>query len=158
MTKVLFICLGNICRSPAAEGVFQDLVINENLSDKIFVDSAGTIGNHEGQLPDARMRKQALLRGIELKSRSRKFNEHVDFDDFDYIITMDNSNYKNIKELDINKKYNEKIFKLTSFCKDTDDEEVPDPYWSGEDGFELVLNMVTDGSTNLLKYIKERLK
>lgn len=96
--KVLFVCLGNICRSPAGEGIFKDMVIQEGLSDKITVDSAGTSGYHDGELPDPRMRQHGSRRGYKFDSLSRKFIAD-DFYNFDIILAMDDSNYHNIMRL-----------------------------------------------------------
>jgi protein-tyrosine phosphatase len=154
MPKVLFVCMGNICRSPAAEGVFKKLVSTEMLEDIIEIDSAGTIGYHSGELPDARMRKHALQRGYDLISRARQFNAKKDFEEFDYIVTMDDENYENIVKQDREKKYQNKIFKMTEFSSDKKVKYVPDPYYGGADGFENVLDILEDSTKNLLKKIK----
>ncbi|MDP2364690.1 MAG: low molecular weight protein-tyrosine-phosphatase, partial [Ignavibacteria bacterium] len=131
MIKVLFVCMGNICRSPAAEGIFKKMVKDSNLEGKIEVDSAGTIDYHAGELPDARMRKHANQRGYNLDSLARQFNPKNDFDEFDYIITMDDDNYDDIVNQDQNKIYVNKILKITNFCSDKSVKEVPDPYYGG---------------------------
>lgn len=154
MPRVLFVCMGNICRSPAAEGVFKKLVKSENLDKLIEVDSAGTIEYHSGELPDTRMRKHALQRGYDLTSRARQFNPAKDFDEFDYIVTMDDDNYSNIMDLDKNNLYKRKIFKMTSFSSDKSVSKVPDPYYGGSEGFENVLDILEDCTNNLLVKIK----
>jgi len=146
--------MGNICRSPAAEGVFKKLVKSENLDKLIEVDSAGTIEYHSGELPDARMRKHALQRGYDLTSRARLFDPKRDFMEFDYIVTMDDDNYSNIKSLDKNNLYTHKIFKMTSFSSDKSVSKVPDPYYGGSEGFENVLDILEDCTNNLLVKIK----
>ena len=128
MIKVLFVCMGNICRSPAAEGIFKKLVDDAKLDNEISIDSAGSIGYHTGELPDKRMRSHASARGYNLESRARQFNPKNDFEEFDYIITMDNENYSDIKKLDIKKLYNDKILKMGDFIADKNVSEVPDPY------------------------------
>ena len=146
--------MGNICRSPAAEGVFKKIIKNANLDQKIEVDSAGTIDYHEGELPDARMRKHAAKRGYNLNSHARQFNPKKDFDEFDYIITMDDDNYNDIIRLDPDKLYRNKIIKMTDFSSDKSVKEVPDPYYSGADGFENVLDILEDSISNFLKKIQ----
>ena len=158
MVKVLFVCMGNICRSPAAEGIFRKFAENANLGKQITVDSAGTIDYHSGELPNARMRKHALTRGYDLDSRARQFNPKKDFIDFDYIITMDNDNYSNITNLDHKNQYSNKILKMADFISDKNVREVPDPYYGGSEGFEFVINILEDGSKNLLTKIKDDLE
>lgn len=153
--KILFVCMGNICRSPAAEGIMQKLIDEQNLDNIIKVDSAGTIGFHEGEPADPRMSKHALERGYKLTSSSRKFNPKKDFNEFDYIVTMDDNNYKDIRALDIENKHLNKIYKIADFFINHEFDEVPDPYYGGADGFELVLNLLEDGSKNLLMKIRK---
>lgn len=148
--KVLFVCLGNICRSPAAEGVFLHLIQEKGLQDKFQVDSAGTSSFHVGEPADTRMRNHASQRGIELPSRARKFVSS-DFEEFDWIIVMDDSNYKNCLRLAQSDSHKEKLLKMADFAPKTGLLEVPDPYYGGAEGFEVVLNMVTEGSENLIK-------
>lgn len=158
MPKVLFVCMGNICRSPAAEGVFRKLVESEKLENFIVIDSAGTIGYHIGELPDSRMRKHAKQRGYELTSRARQFNPAIDFNNFDYIVTMDDDNFSNITSLDNKVIYKNKIYRMCDFSSDKTIKEVPDPYYGGSDGFELVLDILEDSTKNLLKKIKSDAK
>jgi len=153
MKKVLFVCLGNICRSPAAEGVFKLLISKEGLESKIIVDSAGTSSCHAGELADSRMRKTAAKRSIDLTSRSRQFIRE-DFEEFDYIVVMDESNYQNVLSLDSNEKYKEKVFMMTDFGENLSLKYVPDPYYGGDRGFEDVLDIVNNCSLGLLKKIK----
>jgi protein-tyrosine phosphatase len=146
--------MGNICRSPAAEGIFKRFVKNANLDQKIEVDSAGTIDYHEGELPDARMIKHAGRRGYILDSHARQFNPKKDFDRFDYIITMDDDNYADIVRNDYNKIYRNKIFKMTDFSSDNSVKGVPDPYYGGANGFENVIDILEDSTANLLNKIR----
>ena len=155
MIKVLFVCLGNICRSPAAEGVFLQLLKDKSLIGEFQVDSAGTSGQHAGERADKRMLKHAAQRGIDLPSRSRKLVP-ADFKNFDYIVVMDDSNYDNAKALIESPEYEKKLLKMASFAKSFSETEVPDPYWSGPEGFEKVLDMVDEASSNLLDYILEQ--
>jgi protein-tyrosine phosphatase len=154
MPKVLFVCMGNICRSPAAEGIFKKLVSDVQLENNFIIDSAGTIDYHAGELPDIRMRNHALQRGYVLDSRARQFNPEKDFNEFDYIITMDNENYKDIIRLDTDKLYRSKIFNMADFCSDKNVKEVPDPYNGGNDGFEKVLDILEDSTKHLLVKIR----
>lgn len=156
--KILFVCMGNICRSPAAEAVMKHIVEREKLESEIFIDSAGTIGYHAGDPADARMISKAVKRGYDLTSISRKFNPDTDFDKFDYIVTMDNDNYEDIRHLDRKKKYRDKLFKMTSFNRNMKVSEVPDPYYSGSDGFELVLDILEDACEGLLNKVKDDIK
>lgn len=152
--NVLFVCLGNICRSPAAEGVFLSLVNKKGLSEKIKADSAGTIAYHAGEQADSRMMRHAERRGYNLTSLARKFNPETDFQKFDYIITMDDENYRNVKALDSENKYSNKILKMVSFNKKLKAVEVPDPYYGGTEGFEKVLDILEDACENLLEKIE----
>jgi len=152
--KILFVCLGNICRSPAAEGVMNKFIIDNNLESYIQCDSAGTASYHVGSPADSRMKKIASQKGFEILSRARQINDQ-DLEIFDYIITMDDYNYRDVKSLDKNNLYNDKIFKFKDFCSDPSIREVPDPYYGGEDGFHKVINILEDGCKNLLSKIKK---
>jgi len=158
MVKVLFVCMGNICRSPAAEGIFKKFVEDAKFENNISIDSAGTIGYHAGELPDARMRRHASARGYNLNSRARQFNPKKDFEEFDYIVTMDDENYSNITRMDNKNEFQNKIYKMASFISDKNVSEVPDPYYGGSKGFKFVINILEDGSKNLLTKIKEDLE
>ena len=151
--KILFVCLGNICRSPAAEGIMKSLVTTNGLEKFITVDSAGTMGYHTGDKPDPRMTGHAAKRGYHLDHRARRFDPKNDFDKFDLIITMDNSNFDDITALDKDGKYINKINKLVQFVKNNNVDEVPDPYYLGDQGFENVLDVLEDGCAGLLAYI-----
>ena len=151
--KVLFVCLGNICRSPSAEAVFKYLVEQENEGDRFFIDSAGTSAWHAGEKADARMRRHAKKRGVELTSISRQFVPE-DFDRFDYIIAMDRDNMEDLKRLARNKKDLDKLHMMTDFSKKFNYDEIPDPYYGGDEGFELVLDLLEDAGTGLFNYLK----
>lgn len=155
MKKVLFVCMGNICRSPAAEGIMKKKVKEAKLENQIFVDSAGTLDYHEGELPDKRMREAAHKRGYVLDSLARKFNGNVDFDKFDYIITMDDYNYKVLRNWDKKNLYANKILKMKDFSSNYEITEVPDPYYGEDEEFENVLNILEDTTENLLNKIKK---
>ncbi len=152
--RILFVCLGNICRSPAAEGIMKALISKNGFKDPVFVDSAGTIAFHTGEKPDLRMIDHAAKRGYELDHHARKFDPGKDFDQFDYIITMDNQNYADIKSFDDKEKYNSKIFKMTDFSNKYNVDEVPDPYYLGPSGFGNVINILEDACVGLLNKIK----
>ncbi|MGM0444615.1 MAG: low molecular weight protein-tyrosine-phosphatase, partial [Fibrobacterota bacterium] len=141
MVQVLFVCLGNICRSPSAEAVMQSLVDDAGLSDRIRLDSAGTAAYHVGEPADRRMQQHAQRRGYDLTSRARQF-EYADFDRFDYIIAQDNSNYHSLRQQDRTGKYTAKLYRMTDFARTVDEPEVPDPYYGGPQGFELVLDIL----------------
>jgi len=158
MKKVLFVCLGNICRSPSAQGIMEALIVQNNLQDKIYADSAGTIGYHTGESPDPRMLLQASDRGFELNHKARKFNPIIDFDEFDYILTMDDQNYFDIKSLDKNNQYSSKIYKITAFSSDKNVKTVPDPYYGGPQAFDNVIDLLKDACINLLNKIKDDFK
>lgn len=147
--RVLFVCLGNICRSPAADGIMHSIVESENESDRWVIDSAGTGGYHVGDLPDQRMRIHARRRGLDLNHRCRQVRES-DFDDFDLIIGMDDSNITNLHRLAPSPEAEAKIVRMADFFEPTARYDyVPDPYYEGAEGFELVLDLLEDSCRRL---------
>lgn len=156
--RILFVCMGNICRSPAAEGILKSMVEKEKLSDRVEVDSAGTIDYHTGEAPDPRMKSQAANRDYFLKSRARQFDPQTDFEKFDYIITMDNELFEEINKLDKGNIYQDKIHRMVEFSRHIKADEVPDPYLGGPEGFEKVLDILVDACRGLLNRIKNELK
>jgi protein-tyrosine phosphatase len=156
--KILFVCMGNICRSPAAEGIAKKILENKGLNKSIEIDSAGTLGYHTGELPDQRMIKHASKRGYTLDSTARQFNQKKDFDYFDYIVTMDDNNYSEITSLDKKSKYSYKVFKMVSFCNKIKVNEVPDPYYSGSQGFEFVLDILEDSVDGLISKVEDDIR
>ena len=151
--RLLFVCLGNICRSPAAEGVFLHLIAQAGLEDRFVVDSAGTGGWHVGNLADRRMRAAAERRGIHLRSRARQI-ELADFSNFDRILTMDEDNLRAVRSLagELGARSDLALVEpMTSHCRRFRDKEVPDPYYGGEQGFEHVLDLLEDACSGLLE-------
>ena len=153
MKKVLFICLGNICRSPSAEAVFNSITKKKGVSDKFEVDSAGTSAYHQGEPADGRMRDHAIKRGFDLTSISRGLVDE-DYKEFDYLVTMDEANYFNTKKMCPRDEYISKIVKMTDYCKIHAIEGVPDPYSGGDAGFELVLDILEDSCNEFYEAIK----
>jgi protein-tyrosine phosphatase len=151
--RLLFVCMGNICRSPCAEGVMRDLVEREGLSDRILIDSAGTGGWHAGELPDNRMRKHALARGFTLDSRARQVRPQ-DFTDFDLILVMDQQNLSDIRPFAPDAAAMKKVKLFCEYAEDRDETEVPDPYYGGAAGFEQVLDIVENGCGHLLAKLR----
>lgn len=150
-TRLLFVCLGNICRSPAAEGVMRDMVRRRGLNGRIECDSAGTYGGHADEPPDHRKRRAASARGYDLTHTSRQIRTD-DFDRFDMILTMDDSNYERVHRLAPSIEAAGKIRRMTSFCRSHPDAtHVPDPYYEGAEGFEKVLDLLEDACGGLLE-------
>lgn len=145
--KILFVCLGNICRSPAAEGVMRTLA--KGLP--VEIDSAGTAGYHIGELPDARMRSHAAKRGYSLTHHARQFDPGKDFERFDLILAMDANNMRDLRAMDRNKQYGHKLKMMTEYSRSLKVTDVPDPYYGGPEGFEHVLDILEDACGGLLK-------
>jgi len=155
--RVLFVCLGNICRSPAAEGIFRHLVQSAGLHEHILIDSCGTGAWHVGDAPDGRMIRHAKDRGYDLSDlEARQFRAPEDFLEFDLILTMDEKNLQNVLALDRDQKYKHKVKPLVSFCKIHAVKEVPDPYYREADGFEYVLDLIEDAAQELLNHLKDK--
>lgn len=149
--NVLFVCLGNICRSPAAEGVFLHLLNERGLSDRFVVDSAGTGGWHTGNPADQRMQAAAARRGIQLPSRARQISLD-DLSDFDLVLTMDDANLTAVQGLarEAGRRATATVRPMLSYAQSFSETEVPDPYYGGEAGFEHVLDLLEDACSNLL--------
>lgn len=153
---VLFICLGNICRSPAAEGIMKSLVEKEGMSDDFFIDSAAIGSWHIGQLPDSRMRKCGAEHGYRFDSHARQFQKS-DFQHFDLIVVMDNENYRAITSMASSQADKDKVVRIADYLthhrKYT---TVPDPYYGDYSDFELVIELLEDACQGLLDSIKEQ--
>lgn len=150
--RILFICLGNICRSPAANGVMQKMVDDAGMAELFHIDSAGVGHWHVGELPDERMRRHGRARGYVFDHHARQFAAESDFDTFDYIVTMDEENYRNITAMAHNDEERGKVVKMSRyFTRHPNATSVPDPYYGGEHGFELALDLIEDGCSNLLE-------
>ncbi|MEE1338063.1 MAG: low molecular weight protein-tyrosine-phosphatase [Muribaculaceae bacterium] len=151
--KVLFVCLGNICRSPAAQGVMQRMIDERGLTDRFYLDSAGTYGGHAGELPDRRMRVHAQKRGYNLTHRSRRVTGS-DFEDFDLIVAMDASNKYNLENMAATVEESQKIVMMADYIRHYEHyDHIPDPYYEGAEGFELVLNLLEDACEELLNQL-----
>jgi len=153
--RVLFVCLGNICRSPAAEACFRHTLEAEGLTDEIECDSAGTIDAHIGNPPDRRMREAAWDRGIEMKGQARQI-EASDLEQFDLILVMDRDNYESVRALDSQRTHSQKIKLFCEFATSSDEEEVQDPYYGGPEGFETVMDLLEDGCSGLVERYLEK--
>ena len=153
--KILFVCWGNICRSPAAENVFNKLLKEQNLETEISCDSAGTIADHNGQAPDRRMSQAGARRGIHFKGQSRKIRPE-DWDAFDLILAMDHFNLSELQSMKPGEGVRAELRLFGTFINSESPPEVPDPYYGGSRGFEDVLDLVEDGCRNLIRYIRNR--
>lgn len=155
MVRVLFVCLGNICRSPTAEGVFRHLVASEGLSAHIETDSAGTHAYHVNEAPDVRAQAAAANRGIDLSDLRGRKATAADIEAFDYVLAMDRDNYNNLVAISL-KPHVSKIRLFLEYAPDRPEDEVPDPYFGGSGGFDRVLDMIEDASQGLLADIRRQ--
>lgn len=147
--RVLFVCLGNICRSPAADGIMHNIIERHADDERWLIDSAGTYGGHAGDMPDKRMRVHAVRRGYNLTHRSRQIRES-DFGDFDIIIAMDSANERTLKRMAPTVEAEARVVPMGRFFRmATRYDHVPDPYYEGAEGFELVLDLLEDACENL---------
>jgi len=147
--KILFVCLGNICRSPAAEGVMLRLLKEKSLEAEFEIDSAGILNYHAGELPDSRMRAHAVRRGYNLVHRSRQVCTE-DFYHFDLIIGMDDRNMADLYDRAPSPEEWAKVYRMTDYCIKFQTDHVPDPYYGGSEGFEYVLDVLEDACSGLL--------
>ena len=153
--KLLFVCLGNICRSPAAEGIMRHIVKREGADSDFVIDSAAIGDWHVGDLPDARMRRHGAAHGYRFDSRARQI-EKADFSRFDHIIVMDGDNYKAVSRLASSDADRAKIIMMADFLRRHPGQAtVPDPYYGGESGFELVIELLEDACEGLFDYLRQ---
>jgi len=155
MVKVLFVCMGNICRSPTAHGVFRALVEKEGLSQAVEIDSAGTHAYHVGSAPDRRAQATAQERGIDISDLVARRVEPDDFDLFDFVVAMDQDNYMSLSEI-CPDQHVDKIYMFMDFADHMRTREVPDPYYGGPSGFDRVFDLVEAASEGLLQEIRQR--
>jgi protein-tyrosine phosphatase len=154
MIRVLFVCLGNICRSPTAEGVFRDRVARAGLAHAIATDSAGTHDYHIGDPPDPRARAAARRRGVDISDLRGRQIARADFEHFHYVLAMDRSNLRNLSRL-CPKGAESRLRLFLEFAPDGAPDEVPDPYYGGAEGFEHVLDLAEAAADGLLAHIRE---
>ncbi|MFQ5535075.1 MAG: low molecular weight protein-tyrosine-phosphatase [Sphingomonadales bacterium] len=154
MIRVLFVCMGNICRSPTAEGVFRQLLVNAGV-DGIAVDSAGTIGYHAGEPPDRRAIEAAARRGVDLSNQRARRVRTQDFNDFDYVLAMDQDNYNDLAA-QCPPDVQHKLHLFLEFAPGLGVKDVPDPYYGRDDGFEYALDLVEEAARALLDDIRAR--
>jgi protein-tyrosine phosphatase len=152
--RVLFVCMGNICRSPAAEIVFRQKVEEAGLTDRIEIDSAGTIGYHAGHGPDARMSATLKKRGYAIAGKARQILS-ADLQNFDLVLVMDSENLANVRALDKAAHFHAKIRRFTDYCTRHETNEVPDPYYGGQEGFDHVADLVEDAAEGLLDTLRK---
>ncbi len=152
--KVLFVCMGNICRSPTGQGVFEKVVADAGLSHVISIDSAGTHSYHVGHPPDPRAQEAALKRGVDLSTQRARRVSEADFFEFDYVLAMDESNYADLSEL-ATPDTKQRLHLFLSFAPHLNKREVPDPYYGGTQGFERVLDLIEEAAEGLLAHIQK---
>ncbi|MEZ5582340.1 MAG: low molecular weight protein-tyrosine-phosphatase [Candidatus Competibacteraceae bacterium] len=152
----MFVCMGNICRSPVAEGLFRHLLKNAGLTDVVYVDSAGTHSYHEGAAPDERSQATALRRGVDLSALRARRVASEDFERFDQLLAMDRANYQDLLNLCPRPELHGKIRLFMDYAPDRSEREVPDPYYGGLGGFERVMDLVEEAAEGLLLQLRER--
>jgi protein-tyrosine phosphatase len=153
--RVLFVCLGNICRSPAAENVLRMKAALAGRAAEFEIDSAGTIGHHRGSAPDSRMSEALRRKNIPSEGCARQIHKK-DLESFDLIVTMDETNLSDVRSLDPEKLHHSKIRPFVSFCRHHDDPRVPDPYYGGQRGFDHVIELLEDGCEGILESFPAR--
>lgn len=151
--KVLFVCMGNICRSPTAQGVFERLVHSQGLDDRILIDSAGTHAYHIGNSPDKRSQAAAKSCGLDLSGQRARKVTLADMQEFDYVLAMDRTNLDDLQDM-VTAAQRERVQLFMAFAERWNVDEVPDPYYGGDSGFERVLDMVEDAAAGLLAHIR----
>lgn len=156
MVKILFVCMGNICRSPMAEGVFRRLLEGADLTEQVYVDSAGTHSYHIGASPDSRSQATALSRGVDLRGIRARQVTVEDFVEFDYVLAMDRDNFEHLLALCRDTGLQRRVQLFMDFAPDLPEREVPDPYYGGPTGFERVMDLIEDAAQGLLVHLRER--
>ncbi len=151
--RILFVCMGNICRSPAAEIVFRKMVEDAGLEDRFTIDSAGTISYHAGNPPDPRMSETLAQGGYEPGGRARQVQKE-DLEQFDLILTMDEDNLADVRALDADGRYSHKIQAFIDYLEELEAPRIPDPYYGGQKGFHRVIELLEDGCSSLLKQLQ----
>ncbi|MDQ5911194.1 MAG: low molecular weight protein-tyrosine phosphatase [Pseudomonadota bacterium] len=154
--RVLFICMGNICRSPVAEGVFRRVLEGAGLSEKVHVDSAGTHSYHIGAPPDTRSQATALRRGLDLSGLRARRVTVADFAEFDYLLAMDRDNLRDLLELCEDSALSNRVQLFLDFAPHLPEREVPDPYYGGADGFDRVMDLVEEAAQGLLAHLRQQ--
>lgn len=152
MTKVLFVCLGNICRSPLAEGIFNQMIKDQNLQERISCDSCGMAAYHIGSQPDSRTVANAKENGLILNHKARRFHGS-DLDNFDYVLAMDNSNYEEIGQFVEHEEHSSKISLMRRYDTEAPNTDVPDPYYGGASGFQQVYDILYRSCKKLLSEV-----
>jgi protein-tyrosine phosphatase len=155
--RVLFVCMGNICRSPTAHGVFRRLVVEQGVAHLVEIDSAGTHAYHVGEPPDRRARATALERGIDIGDLRARLAERSDFESFDYVLAMDQDNYLSLSRL-CPAGMESKLRLFMEFAPEFRIRDVPDPYYGGQHGFDQVFDLVEAASRGLLEDLLQRLR
>jgi protein-tyrosine phosphatase len=153
--RILFVCLGNICRSPAAEIIFRNQAADAGRAAEFEIDSSGTIGHHQGSPPDSRMGEALRQKGYTVEGSARQI-EAADLKNFDLIVTMDETNLADVRRLDPTAESHSKIRPFMSFCRHHDDLRVPDPYYGGQRGFDHVIRLLEDGCEGILAELKKK--
>jgi protein-tyrosine phosphatase len=154
---VLFVCMGNICRSPTAHGVFRKLIVEQGLSHRVEIDSAGTHAYHIGEPPDRRARATALERGIDIGDLRARLAARTDFEVFDYVVAMDQDNYRSLSRL-CPRGMESKLRLFMEFAPDLGIRDVPDPYYGAQGGFDQVFDLVEAAARGLLDDLMPRLR
>ncbi len=153
--RILFVCMGNICRSPTAEGVFRRKIEEAGLADRVEIDSAGTHAYHVGEPPDPRAREAASRRGIDLSGLRARQAQADDFARFDYVLAMDRDNYHGLMRLAERNRGAARLHLFLEFARGIGEQEVPDPYYGGDQGFEQVLDMIEEASDGLIEHLRK---
>lgn len=154
--KICFVCLGNICRSPTAEGIFQNLLKERGLESNFYVDSAGTSAYHLGEAANSKSRQMANQYGIQLHSKARQF-ETADLEEFDLVLAMDHENFDNLEQMDLQDQYSGKLYLIREFDPNPGTKAVPDPFYGGMQGFKDVFDILYRSCEHLLNELEKQI-